>query len=208
MMEYPISAYFLEGSAGRILCDTGCHPDAMKPKGRWSESFQARFPWSGGIDGEACRLPNRLEQLGLEPDDINHVVLSHMHSDDAGCVEFFRKSPVIVHRHEFDIALAHHQRRHPDSSYAWRDVAQWIGQDLNWRFIEEHEKELSLTVRVTLLNWGAGHAAGMLGLEVALDEAGHVILASDAVVTMENFGPPARLSGFPLPAPGKGLERA
>lgn len=67
---------------------------------------------------------------------------------------------------------------------------------MNWRFIEYHEKELSLTEHVTLLNWGAGHAAGMLGLDVSLDETGHVILASDAVFTIENYGPPARPQGF------------
>ena len=71
---------------------------------------------------------------------------------------------------------------------------------MNWRLVEEHEKELSLTETVTVLNWGAGHAVGMLALDVSLDEAGHVILASDAIYTMENFGPPARPAGYPVSA--------
>ena len=91
MVTFPILAYLIEGPDGRVLYDTGCHPDGMKPQGRWSGSFKRGFPWSAGPDGEACHLPNRLEQLGLGPDDIKHVVLSHMHSDHAGCVEFFRK---------------------------------------------------------------------------------------------------------------------
>ena len=200
MVTFPISAYLMEGPDGRVLYDTGCHPDAMKPHGRWSDSFQRRFPWSPGPDGEACHLPNRLEQLGLGPDDIRHVVLSHMHSDHAGCVEFFRKSQVIVHRAEFDVALAYHERGDPDSSYAWKDTDQWLRRDMNWRLVEEHEKELSLAETITLLNWGAGHAVGMLGLDVSLDEAGHVILASDAIFTMENLGPPARPTGYPVSA--------
>ena len=57
---------------------------------------------------------------------------------------------------------------------------------------------LSLTEQVTLLNWGAGHAAGMLGLDVSLDKTGHVILASDAVFTLENYGPPPRPLGYPV----------
>jgi len=199
-VEFPISAYLLEGPEGCILYDSGCHPDAMKPQGRWSESFQSRFPWSGGVAGEACHLPNRLEQLGLGPDDIDHVVLSHMHSDHAGCVEFFQKSQVIVHQNEYDLALEFHKRRDPDSSYAWRDTEQWVNQDMNWRFIEAFEKELPLTENATLLNWGAGHSAGMLGLDVSLDEAGHIILASDAVFTIENFGPPPRPAGFSVSA--------
>ena len=200
MVAFPISAYLIEGPEGRVLYDVGCHPDAMAPGGRWSEAFQSSFPWQPGPDGDACSLPNRLEQMGLGPDDIERVVLSHMHSDHAGCVEYFRKSQVIVHRAEYDVALSYHQRRDPDSSYAWKDVEQWLKLDLNWRFVEDHERELSLTDTITLLNWGSGHAAGMLGLEVALDDTGHVILASDAIFTLENFGPPARPAGYPVSA--------
>ena len=29
MVTFPISAYLIEGPDGRVLYDTGCHPDAM-----------------------------------------------------------------------------------------------------------------------------------------------------------------------------------
>lgn len=193
IVEFPISAYLIEGPEGRILFDTGCNPDAMTVGGRWSEQFQNRFPWSGG---EECQLPNRLEQLGLGPADIDWVVLSHMHSDHAGCVELFGKSQIIVHRDEMAAALDYHQRRDADSSYAWKDTAQWIDQDMNWRLIGPTELELPLTERVQLLNWGAGHSAGMLGLDVSLPDSGHIILTSDAVMTSENYHNPARPPGF------------
>jgi len=89
---------------------------------------------------------------------------------------------------------------YPDISYAWKDAEQWFRQDMNWRFVEDHEKELSLTETITLLNWGAGHAAGMLELDLSLDETDHVILASDAILSMENFGPPVRPAGYPVSA--------
>jgi glyoxylase-like metal-dependent hydrolase (beta-lactamase superfamily II) len=193
IVEFPISACLIDGVEGRILFDTGCHPDAMLADGRWPQQYQSQFPWSGD---EACHLPNRLEQLGLGPDDIKHVVLSHMHSDHAGCVEFFQKSQVIIHRNEFDAAMAEHKRRQADSFYAWRDIEQWIHHDLNWRFIEDDQAEVVLGEGVTLLNFGSGHSAGMLGLDVSLQDTGRVILASDAVYTLENYGPPARPSGF------------
>ncbi len=78
IVEFPISACLIDSFEGRILYDTGCHPDAMKPNGRWPQDFKAQFPWSGD---ESCLLPNRLEQLGLGADDIDNVVLSHLHSD-------------------------------------------------------------------------------------------------------------------------------
>ena len=193
IVEFPISACLIEGPEGRILYDTGCHPDAMKENGRWPEWFQTEFPWSGD---EACQLPNRLEQLGLGPNDIDYVILSHMHSDHAGCVEFFKQSQVIVHEAEYQSALTDYQVKNSDSYYAIRDIEHWIKLDLNWRFIKQHETELVLTSQVTLLNWGPGHSAGMLGLEVALADSGYIILASDAAYSAINYGPPAMPSKF------------
>lgn len=196
IIEFPICAFLIDTPDGRILFDVGCHPDAMKPYGRWSDSFQESYPWSAGPDGEACQLPNRLEQLGIGPNDIKYVVLSHMHSDHAGCLEYFSKSQVIVHQNEYGAALDAYKRKDIDSSYAWKDIEQWTSQDMNWRFVNNDEQVLMLTDRVTVLNWGPGHAAGMLGLSVSLEEAGNIILASDSVFTMENYGPPARPQGF------------
>ena len=197
-MICPILGYLIEEMDGRTLYDTGCHPAAMNDNGRWSESFKRSYPWFAGPDGEDCHLPNRLEQLGVGPDDIDRVVLSHMHSDHAGCVEFFEKSRIIVHRAERDTALAYHARRDPDSSYAWKDTAQWLTKELEWCLVEEEDTEIRLTNSITLLNWNAGHAAGMLGLSICMPETGHVILASDAVFTLENFGPPYRPAGYSL----------
>ncbi len=193
MVEFPISACLIEGARGRILFDTGCHPNSMASQGRWSAETQNNYPWSGG---EVCHLPNRLEQLGLGPNDIDHVVLSHMHFDHAGCIEYFRKSQIIAHRDEFTAALTAHADRNAEDEFAWRDTDHWKNCDLNWRLVERDEKELALSDTVSLLNWGAGHSAGMLGLDVSLPETGHIILASDAIYSGDNYGPPARESGF------------
>jgi len=193
IVEFPVSASLIEAPEGRILYDVGCHPQAMSSDGRWSEDIQSQYPWSGD---ETCHLPHRLEQLGLGPNDIDYVVLSHLHSDHAGCVEFFRESQVIVHRQEFKAAMAAHQRREADSFYAARDIDEWLRLNLNWCMIEDDEDELKLGEQVTLLNWGPGHSSGMLGLDVELDDTGHIILASDAVYSLANFGPPQRPTEF------------
>ena len=62
VVEFPICAHLIDSVDGRILYDTGCHPEAMGPNGRWPASYQEAYPWSGD---ESCQLPNRLEQLGL-----------------------------------------------------------------------------------------------------------------------------------------------
>ena len=47
-----------------------------------------------------------------------------------------------------------------------------------------------------LLNFGSGHAYGMLGLQVSLRSQPGVIIVSDACYTAENYGPPYRPSGI------------
>ncbi len=102
----------------------------MGPNGRWSPFVQNHFAHFGTAE---CALPARLEQLGVRPEDIRYVVLSHMHNDHAGCVEFFKKSTLIVHEDEFSAALQHYARGERDSSYTWADTDHWIKLGLDWR---------------------------------------------------------------------------
>ena len=183
MVEAPVSAYCIDHPDGRVLFDTGCHPQAMGPQGRWSAEFQRDYAHLGG---EECCLPNRLEQMGLGPNDFRYVVLSHMHSDHAGCVEFFNNSQLIVHRDEFAVAAEAYKQR-DERGYSWKDTAAWISNGLNWRKVAADEGDLALHDEVRILNFGRGHAAGMLGLSVDLPDAGRIILASDAVYCAENM---------------------
>lgn len=37
-----------------------------------------------------------LKMLGYQPSDVRYVVLSHLHEDHAGCLEFFPQAQVFV----------------------------------------------------------------------------------------------------------------
>ena len=180
MVDIPISAYCIEHSDGRVLFDAGCHPRAMGPDGRWAQDFQREYPM---ITGEECDLPNRLEQMGLGPDDFAHVVLSHLHNDHAGCVEFFRKSRIIAHADEIAGAQDAYRRRE-DDVYAWRDMDAWRKADLDWHAVSG---DRTLHPGIDILDLGRGHAFGMLALAVTLPETGRIILASDAAYCAENL---------------------
>jgi len=166
-----------------VLFDTGCHPQAMGPQGRWLPEYQRDYAHLGG---EECCLPHRLEQLGLGPNDFRYVVLSHMHSDHAGCAELFGKSQILVHQDEFAATLDAYRRR-DERAYCTADTAAWIDLDLAWRRIGAAESDKQLHDEVRLLNLGRGHAFGMLALAVDLPETGRILLASDAVYCAENL---------------------
>lgn len=184
LVEFPIYTVFIDHPEGKILFDTACHPDAMGDNGRWATSTQKGFPYSAD---EACYLPNRLEQIGVSPEEVDYVVASHLHLDHAGCLEYFTNALVIVHDDEFNGAMQTYARNQKEGAYIWADIDAWIKNDLTWRTIKTYEDDLELVEGVKVLNFGSGHAWGMIGLEIESGEMGTIILASDAIYTKESI---------------------
>jgi N-acyl homoserine lactone hydrolase len=194
VIDIPVSAYYIEHPDGNILFDTGCHPDWSGPNGRWpAEGLQELFPHIGG---EECMLPARLDMMGIGPDNVAYVVMSHLHCDHAGCLEYFRKSKIIVHEDEFAAAFRQYGLQDHASPYALKDLEAMVKAQLHWREIGREEPDQNIVEGVRLLNFGSGHARGMLGLQVTLRSQPGVILVSDACYTAENYGPAAKLPGI------------
>jgi glyoxylase-like metal-dependent hydrolase (beta-lactamase superfamily II) len=193
LIDIPMAAYLIEHPDGNILYDTGCNPDWSGPGGRWPAHLQELFPV---VSSEECMLPNRLDALCISPNQIRHVVLSHLHCDHSGCVEYFKRSQIIVHEDEFSGALARAALHDQSTAYAPKDLQAWSKLDLNWRLVGRKEPDQALVDGVRLLNFGSGHSYGMLGLSVKLRGEPGVLLVSDACYTAENFGPPIRQPGI------------
>jgi N-acyl homoserine lactone hydrolase len=193
LIDVPISAFLVENAKGNLLYDTGCHPDCMGANGRWTQKHQETGPFIGG---QECTLPARLQHIGLAPDDIHTVVLSHLHNDHAGCVEFFSRSRLIVHEDEFSGALRHFAIHDNSTNYVLKDIAEWIREPKNWELVRRGEEHRDIAPGVTLLNFDSGHAYGMLGLAVRLRECPGFLLVSDACYCAANFGPQGKREGI------------
>lgn len=192
-VEFPIYTVLIDHPEAKILFDTACNPNSMGPQGRWGEMTQQMFPWTAS---EECYLHNRLEQLKVRPEDIDYVVASHLHLDHAGCLEMFTNATIIVHEDEFNGTLQSYARNQKEGAYVWADIDAWIKNNLQWRTIKPREDNLELVPGIRVLNFGSGHAWGMLGLHVEMPETGGIILASDAIYTAESYGPPIKPPGI------------
>ncbi|MCT1578349.1 N-acyl homoserine lactonase family protein [Oceanobacillus kimchii] len=192
-VEFPVYAVLIDHPEGKILFDTGCNPEGMGEGGRWPEGTQKMFP---SFQDESCYLINRLEQLNTRPEDIKYVVASHLHLDHAGCLELFTNATIIVHDTELSNTMKQYAMTKDMGAYIWADVNAWITNDLKWKTVMPHEDELELAQGVKILNFGPGHAWGLLGLHIELPGEGGIILASDAVYTSESYGPPVKMPGI------------
>lgn len=106
-----------------ILFDTGMHPDNasyLKSQGR---------PITVNTEHH---LPAKLKEVaGLSMDDIDMVIISHIHRDHAGWLGHFKKAEVIVQKEEYTAAVIepvqYYNPVYPLKNYADREI--------KWRFV-------------------------------------------------------------------------
>jgi glyoxylase-like metal-dependent hydrolase (beta-lactamase superfamily II) len=116
--------------------------------------------------------------VGIEPDDIDVVVNSHLHPDHCGCNRFFNKATFIAHAKEIEVANA------PGAEAAGYLRREWdCGQPIA---AVTGEKDLFGDGRVVLVPL-PGHTPGSLGARVSLDRDGQFLLAADTVSVRQSL---------------------
>ncbi len=142
-------------------------------------------------------MVERLAELGVKPEEIRYVVLSHMHVDHMGCVKYFPQAKVLVSGRELITVLREYAGGALDEGvvgvfHVKTDMDNALRAGVQW--VPVYEEEMPLCDGVTVYNFGPGHAYGMLGLLVR-GESGNYLLAADAVYSHVHYGPPAQMAG-------------
>jgi N-acyl homoserine lactone hydrolase len=164
----PIACYLVRTPDAAILFDTGLSPRAVP--GMLRNDPLARFT-------EPDLLVNRLASIGLQPDDVDLVVLSHLHFDHAGGTSLFPKSELIAQKDEYAYA------NYPASffeSYYYRRNFDLPGA--RWRLLDG---DTALVPGVTVVR-SDGHTPGHQSLIVELPSTGPIVLAGDACYWQEH----------------------
>src|SRR5256885_771671 len=161
-VRIPIACWLVRPSDSMILFDTGLSPRAVP--GLLRNDPLARFT-------EEDLLIHRLDLVGLEPDNVDMVVLSHLHYDHAGGAALFPKSELIAQKDEY--SYAHYPSSFFESFY-YRKNFELPGY--RWRLLDG---DTELLPGVTILR-SDGHTPGHQSLLVELPESGPVILTGDA----------------------------
>jgi N-acyl homoserine lactone hydrolase len=188
-VEIPIPAYILEHpGAGLFLVDTGFHASvAVDPKKNMGPVLGRLFNAKMGPDDA---LPDQLRARGLEPGDVKHVVMTHLHFDHASGVAQFPDARFIVTAREWKAATAEkgltggYVRRQFDHAFDWRTV-DFDGDDVN--SFAGFGRSLDLfgdgSVR---LAYTPGHTLGHMSVVLRTRE-GEFLMTGDAAYTMRTL---------------------
>jgi len=168
-IELPVACVLLRHSTGNVLFDTGCHPAVPdQPEARWGGLARLMTP----IMRSGDNVITALADVGLQCDDIDVVVCSHLHPDHCGCNTFFKRATFIIHAKEVAAARAPGAEK---SGYLAAEWEQSAPTDLI-----DGERDVFGDGRIVLIPL-PGHTPGTTGALVALERSGTFLLASDTV---------------------------
>lgn len=119
-----------------------------------------------------------LKEAGLSPDDIDYIIMSHVHIDHDGGLRHFKGKRILVQRDEISYA----GNPHPFAAIPYTRL-DWEFTDYEWEALDG-DTILSNGLAVILLN---GHTPGTQGLLVNLPKRGPVLFTSDCCYLEENI---------------------
>jgi glyoxylase-like metal-dependent hydrolase (beta-lactamase superfamily II) len=168
--------------AGLILFDTGAAPDARET---WPAPVLELFSITHRDEN---RLDAAVAAAGYSLDDVSAVVLSHLHLDHAGGLEFFRGTDVPIYVHGVELRNAFYAVATGEDFGAY--LPRYLDFSFNWQALDGDEIPLFDDFTLHLL---PGHTPGLLGLRLDLANAGTFFLTSDQFHLRQNYATPQPL---------------
>lgn len=138
-------------------------------------------PAVGTRRGRTCTWPpiDALRSLGVEPEDVDTVVLTHFHYDHTGNLDAFPRAQIVAPRKEFDFWTGPIADRMQFAAHVEADeiaeIERWMA-DGRVRLTDGTEEILEGVTAMT----AGGHSPGQQ-VTTVVGASGLVVLASDAV---------------------------
>jgi len=169
-LEIGSFAWAIEGGGAKILVDTGCSAEMQTASG-----FPAK---------QVYTIDDGLKYVGWRPEDVDFVILTHLHLDHYAYVRKLKNATIILQEREYKAAF------NPHPSYKHFYNAKFIKECLNGLKIEfvNGEKEIINGIYVILT---PGHTPG--GQTVLVNTEKGVAAITGFCCIRENFEPPSKL---------------
>ncbi|MGI4744497.1 MAG: N-acyl homoserine lactonase family protein [Janthinobacterium lividum] len=187
----PCPCFLIEHARGLVLLDTGLVPaaaaDARAVYGDMADELQI------SLTREQC-VDHQLGALGFKPDDIDHVIMSHLHWDHTGGMFLFPRAQFHVMSGELQYA---YWPLPAGPLYRREDIEPTRG--FNWNQIEAPELDLFGDGSIVIIHL-PGHTPGNASVLVRLPTE-TIILGADTAHLRSGY-----LADRPMPSDWNTLE--
>lgn len=174
-MYIPWFFYLVTHPQGNLLFDAGVHPEMIRdPRSRVGA-------WADGLDMRATDgddVASRLATVNLAPEDIDAVILSHLHFDHVSALDLFRHAKIYAQRTELAFA------RNPPVYQAGPYNASDFEGEYQWQTVDGFHDVFG-DGRVEIIPT-PGHTPGHQSLLVKAEHS-TVLLVADAAYDMEKM---------------------
>lgn len=183
-IQVPVGFYVITHPKGNVLFDTGNNDRIITDPSYWGAAFNDLKP----VNTPDVAIDTQLEKIGLKPDDIKYVVVSHLHLDHGGNVGKFPNSTIVVQKDE--ILNAFWPQPGTGGPYMIGDVMPLRAANSNYpnavKMLQlEGDLDLYGDGTIVIKRWVA-HTPGSQMMTVRLKNTGLVILTGDNVYFREN----------------------
>jgi N-acyl homoserine lactone hydrolase len=184
-IKVPVAFFVVMHPKGNVLFDTGNNDKIITDPSYWGPAFQRLSP----VNTPDIAIDAQLGRIGLKPDDITYVVVSHLHLDHGGNVGKFPNSTLVVQKDE--IRNAFWPEPGTAGPYIPGDIAP-LRSDLGEAMPNKY-KMIQLNGDMDIFGDGSivvkrwvGHTPGSQMMVVHLPKTGTIILTGDNVYFREN----------------------
>jgi glyoxylase-like metal-dependent hydrolase (beta-lactamase superfamily II) len=174
----------IETKQGIVIVDTGLGLHDFYNPGRMVRFFQWDFGIHNQPDSAAVR---QIVHLGYAPEEVRHIVMTHLHFDHAGGLQDYPHDQVHVHRREVEAVL--HPRSWIELAYDQADFAHQLAwalydqPDADWLGLEAIRLPFSVEMYLIPL---FGHTRGHCGVAIQ-SQAGWFFQCGDAIPVNAQF---------------------
>jgi N-acyl homoserine lactone hydrolase len=191
-IELPINVFVIKHRDGLVLFDTGLDP-AIASDPNYVDSAIGRFFMRRVFRltiGPDDTVAKNLNRLNLRAEDVNTVVVSHLHFDHIGGIADVPQAELLVSRDEWQQL----SEPHPDHDYFFREHIQLPGAE--WRSIDFKPTKDPLLAPfggcydvmgdgTLMLLPTPGHTVGSLSMLVRADDRPPLLLVGDLSYAVE-----------------------
>lgn len=174
----PILGYLVQIGDGRnVLIDTGYRPGTLGEEGSAEPAF---------LQASSDQLvANQLRRIGLSPQDIDCLIVTHLDPDHAGFTDLFPNAEAVIQRRHLALARASDAPRFQLTRPAWDNPAV--------RF-REVDGDVEIRPGIHVIET-SGHVTGHQSVLLYLPNTGAVLLPIDAMARDHLDAPGERVSG-------------